>query len=175
MQFWAAFVSDIVLGEEASKNSGQRPYSFFFLNICFCCAVLYQAKLDCALIDISVIDSCVPRVAAGARPSWTLVQIVFKTFLIDFFIKVKLMKYYKIHLVEIKSNRKNYNLQRIRNQSYNVLEGGKDESEWRVARRRGRAPWTTNFSGKHRTYFLFCALSFECIIFVLLRKFPYGT
>ena len=85
------------------------------------------------------------------------------------------MKYYKIHLVEIKSNRKNYNLQRIRNQSYNVLEGGKDESEWRVARRRGRAPWTTNFSGKHRTYFLFCALSFECIIFVLLRKFPYGT
>ena len=81
MQFWAAFVSDIVLGEEASNNFGQRPYPIWFFSSHFWgCAVLHEAKLDCALIDISVTDSCVPRVAAGARPSWKLVQIVFEKF-----------------------------------------------------------------------------------------------
>ena len=36
LQFWAASVSDIVLAEEASNNSGQRPYPIlFFLHIVF--------------------------------------------------------------------------------------------------------------------------------------------
>ena len=41
---------------------------------------LYQAMLDCALIDISISASCVPRVAAEARSSSKLVQIEVKDF-----------------------------------------------------------------------------------------------
>jgi len=70
------------------------------------------------------------------------------------------MKCYKTHLVE-ENNRNNDNSQRIRNQSYNVLEGGKDESEWRVERTRVRAPWTTHFRGSivRIFYFARCRLS----------------